>query len=788
MVVVFSLVNGHFAGKRGDANVWPVTYLMLQAVEGGATLFYYIVATLYGGELIWRERDCKFSGIHDALPMGGTIDGVSRFLSICVVELFLLTITMACGVVMQTVGGYHHYEFLQYFKELYLVTFPSVMTFALLALFVGAIGKSAQIPLYVWLPDAMEGPTPVSALIHAATMVTAGVYMIARSAPLYLKAPIAMDWVAGIGLATAFFAATIGMVQTDIKRVFAYSTVSQLGYMFLGVGTGAFGAGIFHLVTHAFFKALLFLGAGSVIHALSGEQDMRRMGGLRTKTPVTFWTMLAAAAAISALPFTSGFFSKDEILLSAWHRSPILFWIGIVTAAMTSFYVFRAIFLVFFGEYRGEAHAHESPPVMTVPLALLAVLSLAGGAFQVSKWLAPMFPEIAPAENPMLLAASIGAACGGVLVAWALYWWRPALPDMIARRLKWLYHAAFRKYWVDEIYAATVVRPLVGTSREVLWRGIDVEGHAVVIWVRQRDELVPRYVKGESFRLFSHLRIPIGQGLSGWVAENHRQIVNGNPAVESGYLDDPTKVTALRSAIAVPLQGREEVVGVLTLYRLQPEAFTLDHRRILLNISPKVGVVIENALKFEHVQHEARLDELTGLLNFRALFEQLEQRVKSCAERAGALAVIVLDLDGFKKANDEHGHLAGNRVLQLVAAGLKKCCRSHDLVARLGGDEFVLVLSDPGDYLDTLTDRINDVGIRAGAEIGCQPPLAISAGYAVYPADATDAESLLEKADERMYEDKRQRKANRPPENIVVFPKGGAREADTQQPKTVVSA
>jgi diguanylate cyclase (GGDEF)-like protein/putative nucleotidyltransferase with HDIG domain len=311
---------------------------------------------------------------------------------------------------------------------------------------------------------------------------------------------------------------------------------------------------------------------------------------------------------------------------------------------------------------------------------------------------------------------------------------------------------------------------------------------AVVIWVRRRDELVPRYVKGESFRLFSYLRIPIGQGLSGWAAENHRPIVNGNPAVESGYLDDPTKVTALRSAIAVPLQGRDEVVGVLTLYRLQADAFTLDHRRILLNISPKVGVVIENALKFEHVQHEARLDELTGLLNSRALFEHLEQRVKSCAEGAGALAVIVLDLDGFKKANDEHGHLAGNRVLQLVAAGLKKCCRSHDLVARLGGDEFVLVLSDPGDYLDTLTDRINDVGIRAGAEIGCQPPLAISAGYAVYPTDATDAESLLEKADERMYEDKRRRKANRPPENIVVFPKGGAREADTQKPKTVVSA
>jgi diguanylate cyclase (GGDEF)-like protein/putative nucleotidyltransferase with HDIG domain len=310
---------------------------------------------------------------------------------------------------------------------------------------------------------------------------------------------------------------------------------------------------------------------------------------------------------------------------------------------------------------------------------------------------------------------------------------------------------------------------------------------AVAIYVRQQDVLVPRYVKGESFRLLSSLRIPVGQGLSGWVAENHRVIVNGNPAVESGYLGDPTKVTALRSAIAVPLQGRDRVVGVLTLYQLQADAFTPDHRRMLLNISGKVGVVVENALKFEHVQDEARMDELTGLLNSRALFEQIEQRVKSCAEGKGSLAVIVMDLDGFKKANDEHGHLAGNRVLQSVAAGLKKCCRSHDLVARLGGDEFVLVLSDPGDDLDTLADRINEVGARAGAEIGCQSPLGISAGYAVYPTDATDAEGLLETADERMYEDKRQRKAIRLPENIVVFPKGGTKDADAQ-PKALVRA
>ena len=311
---------------------------------------------------------------------------------------------------------------------------------------------------------------------------------------------------------------------------------------------------------------------------------------------------------------------------------------------------------------------------------------------------------------------------------------------------------------------------------------------AVVIYVRHQNELVPRYVKGESFRLFSSLRIPIGQGLSGWVAENHLPIVNGNPAVESGYLGDPTKVTALRSALAVPLQGRDQVVGVLTLYQLQADAFTLDHRRILLNISAKAGVVVENALKFEQVQDEARLDELTGLLNSRSLFEQLDRQVTSCRERDGSLAVVVMDLDGFKKANDEHGHLAGNRVLQFVAAGLKKCCRAQDLVSRLGGDEFVLVLSEPGDYLNTLMDRIADVGARAGAEIGCKTPISISAGYAVCPDDAPDAESLLETADERMYENKRRRKANAAPANIVVFPGGGSKEADNSKSKALVRA
>src|SRR4029077_3408344 len=237
----------------------------------------------------------------------------------------------------------------------------TVLTTIGLLLLLGAAGKSAQVPLYVWLPDAMEGPTPVSALIHAATMVTAGVYLIARSSTIFTHAPLAMEFVAWIGLLTLTFAATIGLVQNDIKKVFAYSTVSQLGYMFIGIGSGAFSTGIYHLVTHAFFKALLFLGAGSVIHALSGEQDMRNMGGLRKKIPITFWTMVCAWVAISGVPPFSGFFSKDAILLSAYQHSPAIYWIGIVTAGMTSFYVSRAMFMTFFGSYRGTAHPHESP-------------------------------------------------------------------------------------------------------------------------------------------------------------------------------------------------------------------------------------------------------------------------------------------------------------------------------------------------------------------------------------------------------------------------------------------
>jgi len=342
-------------------------------------------------------------------------------------------------------------------------------------LLLGACGKSAQLPLYVWLPDAMAGPTPVSALIHAATMVTAGVYMVARSSAIYTHAPAAMEAVAIIGLLTAFFAATIGLLQNDIKKVFAYSTVSQLGYMFLGAGVGAFSAGIYHLVTHAFFKALLFLGAGSLIHALGGEQDVRNMGGLRSKIPWTFATMVCAGVAIAGVPPFAGFYSKDAILLAADRHAPWMYWVGVITAGMTAFYVFRAIFLAFFGRYRGEAHPHESPWVMLGPLVVLGALSLAGGKlFNVPEFLSPLFPLAEEGHDigPMLVSVALGL--GGIALAYLFYVARPGLPDTLAASFTGLYKLVYNKYFVDEIYAAVVVDPVVSGSREVLWKGMDV--------------------------------------------------------------------------------------------------------------------------------------------------------------------------------------------------------------------------------------------------------------------------------------------------------------------------
>ncbi len=351
-----------------------------------------------------------------------------------------------------------------------------VLTAICLLLLVGACGKSAQLPLYVWLPDAMEGPTPVSALIHAATMVTAGVYMVARSSALFIHSGTAMEVVATVGTLTAIFAAIIGLAQNDIKKVFAYSTVSQLGYMFMGLGCGAFSAGVYHLVTHAFFKALLFLGAGSVIHACGGEQDMRNMGGLRRQTPITFVCLIVAALAISGIPPFAGFYSKDEILVAAAHHQPWMFVVGVLTAGLTAFYVSRAIFLSFFGKYRGDAHPHESPLSMTIPLMILALLSFAGGfLFDVPTYLANMFPvaEVTGGTPWILQGLSVAAGAIGILVAYGFYIVRPGLPEALAQSLGGVYTAVYNKFFVDEIYNAAIVRPTVAGSQTVLLQGVD---------------------------------------------------------------------------------------------------------------------------------------------------------------------------------------------------------------------------------------------------------------------------------------------------------------------------
>jgi NADH-quinone oxidoreductase subunit L len=365
-------------------------------------------------------------------------------------------------------------DFQQVFAKASAAGVSAPFTLICLLLLVGATGKSAQVPLYVWLPDAMEGPTPVSALIHAATMVTAGVYMVARAAPLFNHSPQALEVVALVGLITAVLAATIGLTQNDIKRVFAYSTVSQLGYMFLGLGVGAYSAGIFHIMTHAFFKALLFLGAGSVIHALGGEQDLRNMGGLRKKIPLTFITLLCAAVAISGVPPFSGFWSKDAILVAAHGHAPWMYWVGVMTAGMTAFYVFRAIFLCFFGTYRGQAHPHESPLVITLPLVALAVLSLGGGFLNVPAYLAPMFGEPHEAHNETLMYISVAMGLGGIFLAWLMYVARPALADAVAEKAGFLYRLLLNKYYVDEAYDSLVVHPVRDGSRAVLWRGVDL--------------------------------------------------------------------------------------------------------------------------------------------------------------------------------------------------------------------------------------------------------------------------------------------------------------------------
>lgn len=396
-----------------------------------------------------------------------------------------------------------------------------------LLLFVGAMGKSAQIPLYTWLPDAMAGPTPVSALIHAATMVTAGIYMVVRSNVLYTLAPLTLDIIGGIAIATALLAASIGLLQNDIKKVLAYSTVSQLGYMFLGLSATAYTAGMFHVITHAFFKALLFLAAGSVIHAMSDEQDIRNMGGLRKALPVTFWTFLIGTVAISGLPPFAGFFSKDEILAHVFDHNKLLWVLGVLGSGLTSFYMFRLLFLTFFGEFRGtdeqRHHLHESPATMTAPLVFLAILSAVGGLINLpgSGWLgdfmAPLFegsrkvnPEafaqstVESSTEYILMAVSAGVALLALGLAYVLYITRRAVPAPESAGRSLPEQVVYNKYYVDEFYEATIVRPVRGLSDALYSFGEGLVDGVVngVAWVVRQSSAQLRLLQNGSIGFY----------------------------------------------------------------------------------------------------------------------------------------------------------------------------------------------------------------------------------------------------------------------------------------------
>ncbi len=433
----------------------------------------------------WYDRKFEKSTVADASKKAFIVNRIGDF-------GFLLGMFL----IYMTFGSLN---FNQVFSRAVSFNVPEV-TFSFIAifLFIGATGKSAQIPLYIWLPDAMAGPTPVSALIHAATMVTAGVYMVARTSIIYASAPSILLVVAVIGVLTAFFAATIGIVQNDIKKVLAYSTVSQLGYMFLAMGVGAFSAGIFHVMTHAFFKALLFLGAGSVIHAMHEEQDIQKFGGLKKYMPRTYLTFLIAALAISGIPPLSGFFSKDEILWYSYANGNIIFWIiGVGTAFMTAFYMFRLYNLTFEGKERfgSDKHPHESPAVMTIPLMVLALLSVIGGFIGIPElfsgehgnkfhnWLAPVFKDAdrklatfnmhSHYEEILLMVISIILVVAAIWYARYIYLKKPSIAVQTAQRFRGIYNLLWNKYFVDEAYDAAIVNPILKTSRSFLWKIAD---------------------------------------------------------------------------------------------------------------------------------------------------------------------------------------------------------------------------------------------------------------------------------------------------------------------------
>jgi len=454
--------------------------LMFLGWEGVGLCSYLLIG-------FWYDRKFEKSTTSDAAKKAFVVNRIGDFGFL--LGMFLIYLTF---------GSLNFNDVFSRAASLNIPTY--VFNFMALFLFIGATGKSAQIPLYIWLPDAMAGPTPVSALIHAATMVTAGVYMVARCSIIYASAPAIMTVIAVVGVLTAFFAATIGLVQNDIKKVLAYSTVSQLGYMFLAMGVGAFTSGIFHVMTHAFFKALLFLGAGSVIHGMHDEQNIQNYGGLKKYMPKTYITFLVASLAISGIPPLSGYFSKDEILWYSYANGNFLYWfIGAVTALLTAFYMFRLVSLTFEGKERfgHDKHPHESPAVMTIPLIILAVLSAIGGFIgipelfsgdhgnQFENWLEPVFKPAqtrlavfgvhSHAEEIILMVVTLIGVVGSIYAARYIYIKNNKPAENLSKRFKGIYNLLLNKYFVDEAYDAVVVNPMVKGSEKVLWSFADVK-------------------------------------------------------------------------------------------------------------------------------------------------------------------------------------------------------------------------------------------------------------------------------------------------------------------------
>src|SRR2546429_2891676 len=514
VTIVSGLVHVYTIGyMRGDAGyarffsyiaLFTFSMLMLVMADNFLQLYVFWEAVGLCSYLLighWYERKAA----SDAAMKAFIVNRVGDFgFGLGVMLVFALFGTLQYEQIFAQAASHAH-------ETLNLLPFGgawpvNVLTLLCLLLFAGAVGKSAQVPLHVWLPDAMEGPTPISALIHAATMVTAGVFMVARFATLYNLSPTAMAVVAVVGGVTAIFAATIALTQNDIKRIVAYSTVSQLGYMMMACGLGAYTAGIYHLLTHGAFKALLFLGSGSVIIALHHEQDIRRMGGLKDKLPITYWTFVIGSLALAGVPLNGRFFSKDEILVSAWLASTLgkmLALVGLVTAFMTAFYSFRLLFVAFWGESRVTAghadHIQEPSPTMTIPLIILAVLSILTGYLGIPQFLAPVLPRpegmAVPHADPaaagiMLLATLMGL--GGIATAYLAYVKSPGLSQQLAEQWRNIYELSLNKWYVDELYDRLFVRLTVALASG-LWKIVDVEvidamvngvASATVLWGR----------------------------------------------------------------------------------------------------------------------------------------------------------------------------------------------------------------------------------------------------------------------------------------------------------------